>query len=219
MMKKTETNLKQIAYETIKRKIIHCDYMPNDILSEMMLMEEIDASRTPIREALNMLSQEGLVRIIPKKGIMVLPLTMKEVAMTFEARMLMEPYIIEHYSQYIDRGKLQELRRQTEEILQTDIADSEHAEGCCDLDDELHRTIADACKNKYLSMNLSSIYDQNMRIRILGERNIWERHKVAANEHLELINYIESGDIASAVAAMRVHLIHSKEAAFESLMQ
>ena len=36
MMKKTETNLKQIAYETIKRKIIHCDYMPNDILSEMM---------------------------------------------------------------------------------------------------------------------------------------------------------------------------------------
>lgn len=58
MMKKTETNLKQIAYETIKRKIIHCDYMPNDILSEMMLMEEIDASGTPIREALNMLSQE-----------------------------------------------------------------------------------------------------------------------------------------------------------------
>lgn len=40
MMKKTETNLKQIAYETIKRKIIHCDYMPNDILSEMMLMEK-----------------------------------------------------------------------------------------------------------------------------------------------------------------------------------
>ena len=198
MMKKTETNLKQIAYETIKRKIIHCDYMPNDILSEMMLMEEIDASRTPIREALNMLSQECLVRIIPKKGIMVLPLTMKEVAMTFEARMLMEPYIIEHYSQYIDHVKLQELRKQTEEILQTDIADNEHAERCCDLDDELHRT---------------------MRIRILGERNIWERHKIAANEHLELINYIESGDLASAVAAMRVHLIHSKEAAFESLMQ
>ena len=218
-MKKTETNLKQIAYDTIKKKIIHCDYMPNEILSEMMLMEEIDASRTPIREALNMLSQEGLVRIIPKKGIMVLPLTMKEVAMTFEVRMLMEPYIIEHYSQYIDRQKLLELRTQTEAILQTDIADSEHAERCCNLDDELHRTIADACRNKYLSMNLASIYDQNMRIRILGERNIWERHKAAANEHLELINYIESGDIASAVAAMRVHLIHSKEAAFESLMQ
>ena len=77
-MKKTDTNLKQIAYETIKSKIIHCEYKPNDILSEMMLMEEIDASRTPIREALNMLAQEQLVQIIPKKGIMVLPLTMKD---------------------------------------------------------------------------------------------------------------------------------------------
>ena len=47
-MKKTDTNLKQIAYETIKQKIIQCEYRPGDILSEMMLMEEIDASRTPI---------------------------------------------------------------------------------------------------------------------------------------------------------------------------
>ena len=90
---------------------------PNDILSEMMLMEEIDASRTPIREALNMLAQEQLVQIIPKKGIMVLPLTMKEIAMTFEARLLMEPYIIENYSKYIDMDKLLELEEQTNKIL------------------------------------------------------------------------------------------------------
>lgn len=77
------------------------EYRPGDILSEMMLMEEIDASRTPIREALNMLAQEQLIQIIPKKGIIVLPLIMKEIAMTFEARMS-EPYIIETYSKYID---------------------------------------------------------------------------------------------------------------------
>ena len=68
-------------------------------------------------------------------------------------------------------------------------------------------------------MNLSRIYDQNMRIRVLGEKNIWERHKVAAKEHIEIINYIQDEDIKSAVAAIRVHLIHSKEAAFSSLMQ
>lgn len=68
-MGKADINLKQIAYETIKEKIINCEYMPNDILSEMMLMKEIDASRTPIREALNMLSQEGLVKIIPKREL------------------------------------------------------------------------------------------------------------------------------------------------------
>lgn len=218
-MSTSKNNLKQIAYETIKHKIIHCEYMPNEILSEMMLMEEIDASRTPIREALNMLSQEGLIRIIPKKGIIVLPLTIKEIAMTFEARLLIEPYILEHYNAYIDMNELQNLRIQTETLLTTAVNDIAHADLFCELDDKLHRTIASACRNKYLNMNLTSIYDQNVRIRILGERNIWERHRVAAKEHLELIKYIETGDIVSAVAAIRVHLIHSKEAALESLIQ
>ena len=217
-MKKTDTNLKQIAYETIKSKIIHCEYKPNDILSEMMLMEEIDASRTPIREALNMLAQEQLVQIIPKKGIRVLPLTMKEIAMTFEARLLMEPYIIENYSKYIDMDKLLELEEQTNNILSSDILEQKDAVIFCNIDDALHRTIADACKNKYLNMNLSQIYDQNIRIRILGEQNIWERHKVAAMEHLELINYIKNHDLPSAVASIRVHLIHSKEAAVASFL-
>lgn len=217
-MKKTDTNLKQIAYETIKQKIIQYEYRPGDILSEMMLMEEIDASRTPIREALNMLAQEQLIQIIPKKGIIVLPLTMKEIAMTFEARMLMEPYIIETYSKYIDMEKLHELETKTETILNQEIHEQKDSIVFCTIDDKLHRTIANACRNKYLNMNLSQIYDQNMRIRILGEQNIWERHKVAAREHLELIRYIESGDIPSAVAAIRVHLIHSKEAAFSSFL-
>lgn len=217
-MKKTDTNLKQIAYETIKHKIIQCEYRSGDILSEMMLMEEIDASRTPIREALNMLAQEQLIQIIPKKGIIVLPLTMKEIAMTFEARMLMEPYIIETYSKYIDMEKLHELETKTETILNQEIHEQKDSIVFCTIDDKLHRTIANACRNKYLNMNLSQIYDQNMRIRILGEQNIWERHKVAAREHLELIRYIESGDIPSAVAAIRVHLIHSKEAAFSSFL-
>ena len=74
---------------------------------------------------------------------------MEEITMTFEARLLMEPYIIENYSKYIDMDKLLVF---------------------CNIDDALHRTIADACKNKYLNMNLSQIYDQNIRIRILGEQ-------------------------------------------------
>ena len=118
---------------------------PNDILSEMMLMEEIDASRTPIREALNMLAQEQLVQIIPEKGIMVLPLTMKEIAMTFEARLLMEPYIIENYSKYIDMDKLLELEEQTNKILSSEILERKDAVIFCNIDDALHRTIADAC--------------------------------------------------------------------------
>ena len=138
--------------------------------------------------------------------------------MTFEARLLMEPYIIENYSKYIDMDKLLDLEEQTKKILSSDILEQKDAVVFCNIDDALHRTIADACKNKYLNMNLSQIYDQNIRIRILGEQNSWERHKVAAMEYLELITYIKNHDLPSAVASIRVHLIHSKEAAFASFL-
>ncbi|MFR1039015.1 MAG: GntR family transcriptional regulator [Clostridium sp.] len=61
------TNLKNKAYQIIKERIMSCDYKPNTFLNEADLIEEIDASRTPIREALNKLEQEGFVQIIPKK--------------------------------------------------------------------------------------------------------------------------------------------------------
>lgn len=63
-------NLKELAYETSKQKIIQYEYRPNTFLSESLLMKEIDASRTPIREALNKLEQEGFITILPKKGVM-----------------------------------------------------------------------------------------------------------------------------------------------------
>ena len=90
---------------------------------------------------------------------------MEEITMTFEARLLMEPYIIENYSKYIDMDKLLDLEEQTKKILSSDILEQKDAVIFCNIDDALH-----ACKNKYLNMNLSQIYDQNIRIRILGEQ-------------------------------------------------
>ena len=87
---------------------------------------------------------------------------MEEITMTFEARLLMEPYIIENYSKYIDMDKLLDLEEQTKKILSSDSLEQKEAVVFCN--------IADACKNKYLNMNLSQIYDQNIRIRILGEQ-------------------------------------------------
>lgn len=57
---KKET-LKQHAYNIIKDKIINCEYAPSALLNEEMLKEDVQASRTPIRDALGRLEQEGLV--------------------------------------------------------------------------------------------------------------------------------------------------------------
>lgn len=218
-MKKTQMNLKQFAYETIKEKILRCEYKPNDILSETIIMETVDASRTPIREALNMLAQEGLVQIIPKKGIMILPITIKEIAMTFEARCLLEPYVVEKYGNYIDKDRLKAIRLVSEKIVKNGVGSQETAGLFARSDDDLHETIAGACKNKYLLQNLQQVFNQNMRIRILSEESLWERHQIAAKEHTEIIDCILAGNMKEAALSMRSHLMYSKDAAFSAILE
>ena len=90
-------NLKTLAYNTIRNKIVTCQYAPGTFLNEEQLTTELSLSRTPVRDALGRLEQEGLLEIRPKCGILVRPLTLNDIDMTFEVRMLYEPYILTHY--------------------------------------------------------------------------------------------------------------------------
>ena len=90
-------NLKTQAYNTIRQKIVTCEYAPGTFLNEELLTSELGLSRTPIRDALSRLEQEGLIEIKPKKGILVMPLSINTISMIFEVRQLYEPYIHLNY--------------------------------------------------------------------------------------------------------------------------
>ena len=91
IMSEKKDSLKERAYRIIKDKIIRCEYMPGDFLNEKSLIEEIGASRTPIREALNKIEQENLVKIIPKRGVVVSEITMKDISEIFQVRECVSP--------------------------------------------------------------------------------------------------------------------------------
>ena len=75
------SNLKTLAYTQIRRKIVSCEYAPGSNLNEEMLTSALGLSRTPVRDALGRLEQEGLVEIRPKKGVTVTPLTVTDINM------------------------------------------------------------------------------------------------------------------------------------------
>ena len=93
--------LKGHAYFYIKNKIINCEYQPGMLLNEEMLKDEVKASRTPIRDAISRLEQENLVKILPKKGILVSELSIREINSIYESRMMVEPYVIQNYANRI----------------------------------------------------------------------------------------------------------------------
>lgn len=80
------------AYAYVKGEILARRFAPHDLLSEGQLAAAVGASRTPVREALLRLQGEGLVRLLPKRGALVLPVTVDEMADVMETRRLVETF-------------------------------------------------------------------------------------------------------------------------------
>ena len=101
-------SLKLQAYQYLKTKILNCEYRPNEFLNEQKLCAEMgNISRTPMRDALGRLEQEGLITILPKKGLMVSGITEEDVHSMFEMRLLVEPYALRTYGNAIPREQLE----------------------------------------------------------------------------------------------------------------
>jgi DNA-binding GntR family transcriptional regulator len=209
-----EKSLKQHAYSIIRSKILTCEYAPNTFLNEDLLCKEINVSRTPIRDALSRLEQENLVKIIPKKGVVVAPLTVNEVNIIYETRILLEPYIIATYGCKIN----EELQNKMHNILSQADINMDNMQKIYDLDDEYHRIIVELCENKYLIQCYDNIYAQNLRLRIISGNQNTERMIATHEEHMLISNQILKRDYKKASEAMVDHLIASKDAAFKALL-
>ena len=205
-------NLRDAAYEAIREKIICCAYAPGSFISEAQVMTELDMSRTPIREAFNKLEQEGLLLILPKRGVQVSTMTMTDISETFEVRRMLEPYLVKNYLQNIDPEEVKKLRTETLKLLQQEDMP---AEDFFLLDDRLHQLIGASCGNSYIRSMLGRIYAQNRRLRILLGQGA--RYRQSAVEHLDILEHILAGDAAEAEKSLRQHLDHSKDNALRSL--
>ncbi len=207
-------SLKVLAYKTIKERIISCEYRPGSFLSEELLTEELQISRTPIRDALSRLEQEGLVEIKSKKGITVTPLSFKDINMIFELRSLYEPYILKNYSSLIPEEKLHEFYL----IFQNKKADNECFQNnnyFYELDTAFHQLIVDACPNTYIRQNYALIQTQSERFRFMTGNVSNNRLEDTFKEHLEIITFCLQKDWEQAARQLLYHLEQSKKAAFQ----
>ena len=106
MESQAKLSLKLQAYQYLKTKILNCEYRPNEFLNEQKLCAEMgNISRTPMRDALGRLEQEGLITILPKKGLMVSGITEEDVHSMFEMRLLVEPYALRTYGSRDPAGR------------------------------------------------------------------------------------------------------------------
>ena len=199
MDSQSKLSLKLQAYQYLKTKILNCEYRPIEFLNEQKLCAEMgNISRTPMRDALGRLEQEGLITILPKKGLMVSGITEEDVHCMFEMRLLVEHNALRTYGNAIPREKLEayaELKNHSERI-----------EDFCKSDDDFHELLMSTLPNKYLRSAYDRITGLTTRFRIMTGKVSMINREQPCEEHLEILEPALKGDWNTAADALQKHL-------------
>jgi len=202
------------AYEYIKKKIMMCEYAPNQLLSESVLQEELGCSRTPIREAIRRLEQEGLATVLPKRGIIVSGFSVQNINAIFEVRMLVEPYALLNYGESLDE---EEIRRFLGLFQQ--YQDKKPQMDFYQLDDGFHKFLISCLNNEYLHDLYARIQTQNVRLRVMSGQLIESRINRTMTEHEEIAQMCLRKDWEQAAEKMKRHLECSRASYFKAILR
>lgn len=195
-------SLKQQIYDAIKRSIVHCEYAPNSQLNEDVFCRRFNASRTPVRDALSRLEQEGLVIIQPKRGVLISPVSLRAINEVFEVRMRIEPYAVYTYGNRLSEEVYADYWRRFS-------APVEDAAALYALDARFHYAFIDAADNRYLAMFYRITADQTERYRILSSGA--ERLDLTQHEHAGIVSACIRRDWRQASELMRAHIDNSRD--------
>lgn len=196
------TSLSAKIAEKLELDILTGQLSPGDRLDERGLARRFKASRTPVREALQRLSADGLVQMNGRKGTYVARLTLTQLLDSFRVVSELEALAAAQASKRITKDQIVAMHQHQNACEEAFAADD--AEAFCVANDLLHNTILEASGNWMLGEQLRSA-----RILAPYRRHITYqtgRMESSIAEHKAVIESIESGDSATAAAQMRCHV-------------
>lgn len=202
-------SLRRRAYESIRADILGGDLAPGTPISEAERAESLGISRTPVREAMQQLAQDGLIEVFPKRGTFVARLSARDVRESFELREAVETFAARLAAERRSDDDLDRMRAALTDVPAAG-RDSRYARLA-----DFHRLIVQAARNRYLQQSFDGSTDRidlasRLAARILGPQPPDASHQA-------ILDAIERGDGPAAEESMRRHLRHHAEALLEHL--
>ncbi len=195
------------AYEILREKIVSKDFAPGERLDLTSIEEQLGISRTPIKEALARLRQEGLVIIVPRSGTYVTAPTPREILESFQVRAILETHAIRLAATRADQADLEALDEIVRELGRLSAAEDRESiyPRYLDLDHDLHHRIVSLSGNSRLhqSHERENLHAQMARIRYRSSERELE---VAQLEHERIMAALWARDVETAAAEMAAHL-------------
>jgi len=209
------TNLRDQTYDIIKNMIILRDIEPGKKINEEQIAKEIRVSRTPIREALCRLENEGIVKIIPRRGAFVADLTETNVCEILLIREVLEGLVARLASENMDEKTLDKLRKALEKVSTIPEKDRELI-NYTRSEVEFHSLLLGASNNRMLK-NMMEIVNAHLQIIRLRTVVLPERAQKTVKEHHQILKAIEKRDADAAEELMRKHVRSVREVALKNI--
>lgn len=192
------------AYNEIKLRIITCAYRPGQVLSEAAISNELRIGRTPVHQAIHRLMMDGLIAIIPRKGVMVTPVGVDEIMEIIDVRLVIECYCARLAADRADDSELQHLQR----ILNASekATTQRNIEKLMLFDREFHDALANAAGNTVLAQILRSLHERSLRFWFISLRDP-AHHRNVLEQHRTIVAALRSRQPDAAEKAMREHIL------------
>jgi DNA-binding GntR family transcriptional regulator len=214
-MGKTIPLLTERAYERIRHDIISCAIAPGTDISEAQLCAQYKLGKAPVRVALTKLAHDGLVRAIPRRGYMVVPVTLKDIHDVFELRLMLEPMAARMAAGKVNTQRL----RAYDEVCRGGYQprDAKSTGRFLEANKAFHVTIAQATGNARLASAIEHLLDEMTRLLHLG-LGLRNRSQEMHHEHKSLVKALARGDGETAERICRDQIEASRNMVLSAIL-
>ncbi|MFN8151687.1 MAG: GntR family transcriptional regulator [Solirubrobacterales bacterium] len=201
------------VYRELREAICDCRIPPRQRLVQNALADQLGISRTPVRDALSRLVQEGLVDPAPVRGgFIVREFTPHAVLEIYDVRLSLEPVAARGAAGHHTGAQIAEMRDINAAIGSVSSGSlSEKYE----LNERFHSLVVEPYSNEIMKRMLAQLWQMPSALRMYHLQASEEEHDVTVSEHREIIDALESGNATAVVKRIEAHILGAKQIALE----
>ncbi len=206
--------LRELVFTTLRQAILKGEIQPGERLMEIQLAEKMGVSRTPIREAIRKLANEGLVTMIPRKGAIVAGISEKMLMDVLQVRMTLEKMAYECAFKYITDEQIEELK-EAEKEFEESVRKNDLVQ-IAEIDEKFHFIIYSAAQNDKLKEILTNLRENMYRYRMEYAKNKDSREQLI-KEHNEMIDTLIKRDSVEGLKIVEEHIRNQEKVILEKI--
>ena len=208
--------LREVVFYTLRRQILKGELKPGERLMEIALANRLGVSRTPVREAIRKLENEGLVIMLPRRGAHVAEITRQELNDVLEIRSSLEELAIVRACENMTDSDMEALKEVEADFARLVADESSDLATLGEADEHFHDLIYEGTGNRRLIQIINQLREQMYRFRVEYLKDIAIR-RTLVEEHDAIVRVLERRDRDESVRLIKLHIDNQRETINEML--